>query len=288
MPTFVIHAIGQPSKKVSFPKGPIRVGREPSNHLVLGDKTVSREHAVFQQDFSRRWYVSCVSETNPVVVDGQMVTRRKYVQEGSEILVGKEHLVVFCASEATAAQHLDEAVARSTCVKCGWAGMRGNAGRGACPDCGSRELVSESAYTKEREVEKAKEGVTSLMSPAQLGNILGRLKAAKGSHLERLDGREPGRHDLSESEPIALGAKAEGALKLFGLFVFGGGVTIAWDGSQFVARSRMVFPPMYVNGYRRKEAALKHGDVLRVGSNQLRFVIEESAPRRPSVRPPAP
>lgn len=288
MPTFVIHAMGQPSKRVSFDKGPIRVGRDPANHLVLGDKTVSREHAVFQQDFSRRWYVSCVSETNPVAVDGQMVTRRKYVQEGSEVLVGKEHLVVFCGSEATAARHLDETVAKNVCQKCGWSGLRRSTERGACPDCGSRELISESAYTKEQEVEKAKEGVTSLMSPAQLGNILGRLKAAKQSRLERADGREPGRKDLSESEPLALGAKAEGALKLFGFFLIGGGVTVAWDGTQFVARSAMVFPAMQINGYRRKEAALKHGDVIQVGANRFRFVIEESAPRGSSVRPPPP
>ncbi|MFT3766627.1 MAG: FHA domain-containing protein [Minicystis sp.] len=287
MPTFVIHAVGQPSKKISFDKGPIKVGRDPGNHLVLGDKTVSREHAVFQQDLSRRWHVACVSETNPVVVDGQMVTKRKYVQEASEVLVGKEHLIVFCGSEATAAKHLGDTVAKHECQKCRWTGMVRHTGRGgACPDCGSRELVSENVYAKEQEVEKAKEGATALMSPAQLGNILGRLRTAKRSRLERTDGHEPARLELSESETFALGPKAEGVLKLHGFFLLGEGVKLAWDGAQFVATSAMIFPAMKINGYSRKEAALKNGDILRVGSNRFRFVVDE--PRGASSRPPPP
>lgn len=285
MPIFVIHAVGQPSKKVTFEKGPIKVGREPQNHVVLGDKTVSREHAVFERDLSRRWYVACVSETNPVVVDGQMVTRRKYVQDGSEVLVGKEHLVVFCGSEATAAKHLGDTVVKSECQKCHWTGMLGNTGRGAaCPDCGSRDLTAGNTYAREHEVDRAKEGATSLMSPGQLGNILGRLKAAKSSRLERADGRAPARQDLSESGTFALGPKAEGTLKLHGFFLIGGGVTVAWDGTQFVAKSAMVFPAMKINGYKRKEAALKSGDVLRVGSNSFRFLVDE--PPGASARPP--
>lgn len=285
MPTFVIHAMGQPSKKVGFDKAPIKVGRDPQNHIVLGDKSVSREHAVFQHDLTRRWYVSCVSETNPIAVDGQMVTKRKLVQEGSEVLVGKEHLIIFCASEATAARHLGATFVKHACQKCGWTGMRQDTARGAaCPDCGSREMRADNAYAREQEVEKAKEGVTSLMSAAQLGNILGRLKAAKSGRLERADGREPSRQDLSESETFALGTKAEGALKLHGFFLIGEGVKIAWDGAQFVAKSAMIFPGMKVNGYKRKEAALKSGDILRVGSNSFRFLVDE--PRGVSSRPP--
>lgn len=289
MPTFVIHAIGQPSKKISFEKGPIKVGRDPACHIVLGDAAVSREHAVFEQDLQRRWYVACISETNPVAVDGQMVTRRKYVQEDSEILIGKDHLLIFCAGEAAASRHFGAAVVKNECQKCGWAGVLRAAGRGAaCPDCGARELRPDNSYAKEREVERAKEGATSLMSPAQLGNILGRLKAARQSRIERADGREPTRQDLdiTVSETFTIAPKAAGALKLHGFFLIGRGVTITWDGGQFVARSAMFFPPMRVNGYRQKEAPLRSGDVIRVGSNRFRFVIEE--PRGSSSRPPPP
>jgi pSer/pThr/pTyr-binding forkhead associated (FHA) protein len=274
MPTFVIHAIGQPSKKITIDKGPIRVGRDPGNQLVLGDKTVSREHARFETDLARRWYVACVSETNPVVVDGKMVTKRKYVAEGAEILVGKEHLVIFCANDATAARHLGETVVKTSCKKCDWAGTLRTAARDpVCPDCGSRDLLAENAYAKEREIENAKEGATSLMSPGQLGQILGRLKAAKRSHLERADGHAPARKDLSETEALQLGARDETGLKLFGLML-GRGVKIAWDGTQFVAESAMWFPGMKVNGTRAKAAPLKHGDIIRVGANRFRFSID--------------
>jgi|HubBroStandDraft_6_1064221.scaffolds.fasta_scaffold92746_2 hypothetical protein len=269
MPTFVIHTIGQPSKQITLDKPPIRVGREPKNHLVLGDQTVSREHAIFETDLVRRWYVACVSATNPVVVDGKMVTKRKYLQEGAEILIGKEHLLVFCTNAASAARHLGDTFFKSTCKKCGWSGLLSAATKPPCPECGAGELVSDSAYTREKPVE----GSTSLMSPAQLGVILGRLKAAKHSRLERVDGREPARRELSESGATAL-ARGEGAgLRLFGLFVFGG-VKVAWDGSQYVATSAMLYPPMKINGTRAKAAALSHGDVIEVGSNHFRFVTE--------------
>lgn len=274
MPTFVIHAIGQPSKKISFDKPPVRVGRDPSNHLVLPDQTVSREHAVFQTDLSRRWFVSCVSETNPVVVDGKMVTKRKYIMEGSEILVGKDHLVIFCNNESTAAKHLGAAFVKTKCKMCDWIGMvRSGARNVTCPDCGSTDLLAANVYAKDKEVEKAKEGVTSLMSPSQLAGILGRLKTAKGSRLERADGREPSRKELSESEPAKLSRKEEPALKLFG-FILGGGVTVTWDGAQFVAESAMWYPSMKVNGFPVKRSNLRHGDVLRVGSNAFRFLVD--------------
>jgi hypothetical protein len=270
MPTFVIHTIGQPSKQITLDKAPIRVGREPKNHLVLGDKTVSREHAVFETDLVRRWYVGCVSETNPIVVDGKMVTKRKYLQEGAEILIGKEHLLVFCASPASAARHLGDTFFKSTCKKCGWSGLLSAATKPPCPECGAGELASESAFTKEQPVE----GSTSLMSPAQLGVFLGRLKAAKLSRLERVDGREPSRRELSESEATELARREGAGLQLFGVLVFGRGVTVAWDGSRYVATSAMLYPPMKINGAPTKAAALSHGDVIEVGSNHFRFVTE--------------
>jgi len=274
MPTFVIHAIGQPSTKITIDKGPIRVGRDAENHLVLGDMTVSREHAKFETDLSRRWYVACISETNPIVVDGKMVTKRRYVTEGTEILVGGEHLVIFCANDATATKHLGELVVKTECKKCKWTGTLRTAARDpVCPGCGSPDLLAENAYAREREIENAKEGATSLMTPAQLGKILGRLKAAKHSRLERTDGREPARKDLSESAALELGNRAGATFKLFG-FVLGRGVKIAWDGSQFVAESAMWFPAMQINGTRARTAPLKHGDVIRVGTNRFRFAID--------------
>jgi hypothetical protein len=274
MPTFVIHAVGQPSQKTTIEKAPVKVGRGTENHLVLGDMTVSREHAVFAMDLARRWFVSCVSETNPIVVDGKMVSKRKYVAEGSEILIGKEHLLVFCASDATATRHLGATVGKSTCKKCSWSGMvRAGSGTAACPECGAPDLVAQNAYEKDQAAALAKEGATSLMSPGQLGSFVTRMRAAKRSRLERTDGRDPARTDLSETDPCALKPGKDAPLRLFGLML-GGGITIAWDGVQFVATSAMWYPGMKVNGERTSSAPLKHGDTIWIGSNSFRFVTD--------------
>jgi hypothetical protein len=77
MPTFVIHTLGKPSRKTTIARGPIRVGRDPASQLVLGDDTVSRDHAVFDADRAGNWSVACVSATNPIVVDGKLVKQSR-------------------------------------------------------------------------------------------------------------------------------------------------------------------------------------------------------------------
>ena len=72
MPIFIIHALGQPPQKVRVDTPPVRVGREAGNDIVVHDKTVSRDHAMFLVDSAGRWVVSCVSDTNGVVVDGKL------------------------------------------------------------------------------------------------------------------------------------------------------------------------------------------------------------------------
>ena len=56
--------------------------------------------------------------------------------------------------------------------------------------------------------------------------------------------------------------------------MLGRGVTIAWDGFQYVAESAMWYPAMKVNGERARSAPLKHGDTLWIGSNSFRFVTD--------------
>ena len=279
MPTFVIHALGKPSRKTTLGRGPIRVGRDPASQLVLGDDTVSRDHAVFEADRAGNWTVACVSETNPIVVDGKLVNKSKPVHEGSEILVGRGHLVIFSLSERKAASYLGEGSSyhKSECPRCQWSGMTRELGRDAsCPDCGGRELRSENAYARDREVGRATEGVTSLLNPAQLAGVLQRIKTAKQSRLERDDDHGSARKDLGERQPIEI-ARSEGAgLRLFG-FTFGGKVRVAWDGARFIATSTVLFPWMKINGVRTKSAPLAHDDVIEVGSNRFRFVTEEGA-----------
>ncbi len=277
MPTFVIHALGKPSRKTTLARGPIRVGRDPACQLVLGDDTVSRDHAVFAVDRAGNWSVACVSETNPIVVDGKLVNTSKPVHEGSEILVGRGHLVIFSLSERKAAGYLGEGASylKVECPRCQWSGMTRDLGRDAsCPDCGGRELRSESAYARDQEVGRAKEGATSLLNPAQLGNVLQRIKTAKQSRLERDDEHGPARKELGERQPVEIARGADAAVRLFGL-TFGGKVRVAWDGARFVASSTVFFPGMKINGVRAKSAPLAHDDVIEIGSNRFRFVTDE-------------
>jgi len=279
MPTFVIHALGKPSRKTTIARSPLRVGRDPASQLVLGDDTVSRDHAVFEVDRAGNWSVACVSETNPIVVDGKLVNKSRPVHEGSEILVGRGHLVIFSLSERKAAGYLGEGASylKSECPRCQWSGMTRDLGRDAsCPDCGSRELRSESAYARDQEVGRAKEGATSLLNPAQLGNVLQRIKTAKQSRLERDDDHGPARKDLGERQPVDIARGKDAALRLFG-FTFGGKIRVAWDGARFVATCTVFFPEMRINGVRAKSSPLAHDDVIEIGSNRFRFVTDEGA-----------
>jgi FHA domain len=276
MPTFVIHALGQSSRKVTLHTPPIRVGRAPESHLVLAGETVSRNHAVFEPDVAGRWWVACVSDTNPIVVDGKAV-RRKYVQEGSEVLIGQEHLVVFWTSERKAADYLGERDAdiRTECRRCRWKGMirAGSLAAAVCPDCGSLDIHGENAYAREHEIAQVPEGATALFSTAHVQSYLARLKAAKGSRIERLDGHSPARKDLNDVEPLQLSRSKAAGLRLFGM-TFGGLVLVEWDGKRFVATSTIVFPGMKVNGVVRAQAPLRHEDIIEIGSNRFRFVAE--------------
>lgn len=276
MPTFVLHAFGKPAKKVTLQKQPIKVGRDPESDLVLGDATVSRQHAVFKMDAAGRWYVSCVSETNPIVVNGAQVAKRKYVHEGAEILIGKESLIIFSNTEKAAAAYLNQgdAMIKAECRTCQWSGLvRGGHRKPSCPDCGGADMIVANAYAKEDEIQRAKEGATALISPAAVGDFLKRLKVAKRSRIERTDGREPAVKSLSEDTPLELGRGKDAPMRLFG-FVLGGGAIVEWEGSHFVVTSTVFFPAMRVNGEKTKSIALKHNDRIVIGSNQFRFLTD--------------
>lgn len=279
MPTFVIHALGKPSRKIAFATGPVHVGRDPASQILLGDDAVSREHAVFAADRRGNWTVACVSETNPIVVDGKLVSKSKPMHEGSEILVGRGHLIIFSLSERKAAGYLGEGASyhKSECPRCQWTGLARSVGRdAACPDCGARGLRSGSAYARDQEVSATKDAATSLINPAQLGTMLQHIKTAKQSRLERVDAYEPARQDLGEQQPVEITRDKDAALRLFGL-TFGGSVRVAWSGARFVATSTVFFPGMKINGVRTKSAPLAPDDVIQIGSNRFRFVTEEGA-----------
>ena len=275
MPTLVIHRMGQAPQKASFDLRRIRVGRDPASDVVLPAQTVSREHAVFESSPDGRWFVSCVSETNPVVVDSVLTTQKAPVTEGSEVLIGTEYLLIFVGTEFAAQAFLKQQsyFSRSECAGCGWSGMISTLRRTpVCPRCAGKDLRSENAYDGEQARQQATNSATAAMSMEDVQASLRTLKAAKKSRLERIDGGAGGPPtELSESGAVILGKAAVESLRLRG-FVFGTGVRIQWNGRRFVAESLLTWPSMKVNGSKAASTQLAHGDVIEVGRNRFRFV----------------
>lgn len=279
MPTIVIHSMGHPAQKTNLALRSIRVGRDPEvNDVVLPGLTVSREHAVLSLNADGRWYVQCLAAKNPIVVDGALTDTGALLSEGSEILVGTEYLLLFALTEAAAQQFmgLTSHFAKAECRDCHWIGMVSTLRRDlACPRCGGRGVVPETVYRRDVASAQAEEGVTKAVDQKDVRVELARLRAAKRSHIERLDEGDPGvrRRDLNESEPLRFGKTTDCPMKLGG-FLWGDGFEVAWDGQQFVARSRMTFPALKVNGVSTRVASLSNGDVLSVGSNRFKLVME--------------
>src|SRR5262245_25456547 len=109
MPSFVIFSMGQSARRAMFKGASVRIGRDASNEIVLQTDTVSREHACFERNAEGRWTIRCVSQKNPIVVDGKIVTEAKVV-EGTEVLVGSEHLVIFSENEVQAKLYMGSAL----------------------------------------------------------------------------------------------------------------------------------------------------------------------------------
>lgn len=278
MPTFVIHAMDQSTKKLSVDAPPVRVGRDPTSDIVVPGQTASREHAVFMKDAAGRWYVGCVSETNPITVNGRMVKASAPVDEGSEVVVGTECLIIFSRSDAAADQYFQNkgVFNQRECQDCGWSGMLGIYRRDpVCPKCGSTKMESAAVYRAEAVAPSVAEGATHVVETHEAMAFLRQIRDLKFGHLERVDKWREGRDRklLPEDRAFKLG-RGEGADYALHGFVLGSGVRLQWDGHYYVAESDLFYPAMRVNGEKAKRAKLASGDVVEVGANRFRFVTE--------------
>ncbi len=271
MPTFIIHALNKPATKLTFDAPRVQVGRDPDCDIVLPDEAVSRSHAVFARSVDGRWSLQCVSATNPVVVDGHVVTTLAPVSEGTEVLVGGDHLIIFSENAFKADEYIQikSHYERKRCPQCRWEGMTSSLRVLPCPRCGHAALDAIQSYKGSPST--APQVETAAMKPEDARALFSKIRAARMSYIERADGKVEGvtRAELSESRGVTLGPGDDPALKVFGLHV--GTITIAWSGEHFEARSGMLFPAMRVNGEKTKTAPLRNGDVIEVGSNQFRF-----------------
>lgn len=64
----------------------IFLGRDPNNHCVLGDRTVSRKHAVINRS-GETWVVSDLKSRKGILVNGEKVQETP-LEEGDEITLG--------------------------------------------------------------------------------------------------------------------------------------------------------------------------------------------------------
>lgn len=279
MPTFVIHSIGKASQKVTVEKASIKIGRDDGNDVVLPEEAVSREHALIIRTNDGRWQVSCVSETNPIVVNGKLTTQGIGLQEGTEILIGNSHMLVFSENEFKADAYISvkPTFEKSRCSRCDWVGMTSVLKRNtACPKCASTELVAAEGYTgaTASQAPAKRHAATAALDPKSAKEMFSQIRAAKRSRIERSDERATptARAELVENKPLVIGRGADPELSLRGITF--GDVSIAWDGTHYAVESRMTFPAMKVNGEKVKKAQLKSGDEIAVGSNRYRFVTE--------------
>lgn len=275
MPAFIVFTLGQPARRAMFELPPVRVGRDPESDLVLTADTVSREHAVFVQEEDGSWVVSCVSQKNPIVVDGRVVSTGAPVKEGTQILVGAEYLIIFSANEMTAKSYMGGSfLTQSRCGKCRWTGLASTLRAvAACPRCGSTELVKLDEYRVDIVAGHDDATTEEMTNSAAAGNWL-RMKAAKRSFLERDDKHDASRNrrQLDEKQTVEIGTSDSAAFRILGVAF--GSAKVKWDGSSWVVESAMKFPAMKVNGAKVDRQRLAHGDIIEIGANRFRLVIE--------------
>ncbi len=275
MPAFVIHTLGDAPHIIEYDTPPVRIGRDPDNDVVLADEAVSREHAAFVIDEHGAWMACCVSDTNPIVVDGVLVTGGALVTEGSEVLVGGEHLVIFSKDEKTARRYLgaNAMLSKRECAGCHWVGVVSNVRTaGACPRCGSTQFVERVSLVSGGAKSAKNAASTKALTANDVREQFRLMQAAKRSYLERIDGKQAGdpRRELSETVPFVLNAPTGNSFELSGLAR--GTVSIRWGGMGFVAESAMTFPSMKVNGVESRQSPIMSGDVIEIGSNRFRLV----------------
>lgn len=276
MPTLIVHETNKLARKAPFLVKTFRIGRDPACELVLNSPTVSREHAVIRMDGATgNWFISCTSNTNPVVVDGQLVSETAWVKEGAEILVGSDHLLLFSETEQRAAGPAagQARFVKTLCPKCNWAGMISSLRRDApCPRCGATGMHAADAYVKAVTEAATVQNETSAMDLDQVRASLRQLKTAKRSHVARIDSWSDGgtQHDLTEAEPLYIAR--DGPLKLRGLVW--GRVKIAWHGRRWQCTSELLFGALRVNGEPTKQCMLRDGDTLEVGNCRFKVVTD--------------
>jgi hypothetical protein len=277
MSVLVVHGPDRRPWVASLEASRVRLGRDPSVcEVALPGSTVSREHAVLERGPDGRWVVHCVSPTNPLVVDGALVEGSARLDEGSEILVGMEYLLILAGTPVAARAYMGGGtLRRSACPSCGWRGAAGGLRREPrCPRCGARDLRSDDGDDRRTAVMEGRDAATEGVDPWEVRAQLERMKVARQSRLEALDakGRVAATLALREDAVARIGRGKGADLRLRGL-ALGAGIDVTWDGNRYVARSSLWFPSMTLDGRKCRVAPLAAGCVLAVGAHRFRYRV---------------
>jgi hypothetical protein len=274
MPAFLVYRLGQPMRRVSIDTPPVRVGRDPENDIVVANDTVSREHAAFMQDERRQWHVSCVSGSNPIVVDGLLVTTSAPVSDMAEVVVGNDCMIVFVLNPANASHLMEHRqLQQVVCQRCWWTGMASAFRQDSpCPRCGAATVEpAESPADVDPSMLNETAG-TRVMTEVEVRSSARVLRDAKRAVLVCTDSRG-GRRVLSENEPTHV-SKNSPELPLRGFLLIGDGFTLSWDGHTWNLQSAMFWPGVKVNGATVKATRLRVGDTIEVGANRYELSTE--------------
>jgi len=271
MPTLIIHELHQKPRAVTLEKNKIVIGREDASDLVLSDTSVSRQHAQIFLAKDMNYYIQMLSGKNPILVNGEVTSKHKSLSEGDELQFGP-YLIFFSKENKPLQKYMQQKSHRyeAHCVSCSWEGTLSEHTRNpACPRCGGTNFEKpEEAFSNPMANER-----TSTLDATALARLHQSTKAAKTARIERLvplQGK-PSKINLTESTTVVIGGM-DSDLPFKGMSM-GGSATIFWTGSGFRVKSEGLFPKLLLNGKKTDTAALKNGDMLKMGGTEFRFVI---------------
>ena len=275
MITLVVHELHKKPKSKTFEQNIVIIGREEGSDLLLTDVSVSRQHAkvFFAQDSQH--YVQMISDKNPILVNGQVITAHTVLKEGDELQFGP-YLIYFSKmgdGQYIQQKYMQESTFRyeAECQSCGWVGILSvHASTPVCPRCAGTSFtktddLAHSPMANER---------TTTLNLSDLTKLNEATRTAKNARIERVQ-KEAGKHSkvvLTESKSVVIGG-GDSDLPISGLRL-GGTATIHWDGNNFVVTGDGFRPKLKINGREKAKSLLKNGDVLTMGKSDFRFIVE--------------
>tara|TARA_B100000925_G_scaffold235822_2_gene184492 strand:- start:160 stop:987 length:828 start_codon:yes stop_codon:yes gene_type:complete len=275
MITLIVHELNKKPKSKSFEQNIVIIGREENSDLLLTDVSVSRQHAkVFYAQDSKH-YVQMISDKNPILVNGNVITQHTVLKEGDELQFGP-YLIYFSQmadGHFVQQKYMQEKTFRyeAQCTACDWVGILSiHAANPVCPRCAGTNFIRTDEIIHNP---MASERTTTL-NISDLTKLNAATRTAKNARIERVQ-KEAGKHSkvlLNEKKSVVIGG-GDSDLPLTGIRL-GGSATIYWDGTNFAVRSEGFRPKLKVNGREMATAALKNGDVLTMGKSDFRFVVE--------------